>query len=147
MWSSLGTQGFLGTAHFASPEQIEEQPVDVRSDIYSLGATLWFMLAGKPPFEGSLARIMNQHLSESPPFDKLPALPPVIVDLLRRMMEKDPAARPQSVGGAAARARTTRGRYTLRQQHLRGGTVRRFVGGKLSTSDSGDPMRRARSCA
>lgn len=37
--------GFVGTPHFASPEQLEEKEIDIRSDIYSLGATLWFMLA------------------------------------------------------------------------------------------------------
>src|SRR5436190_10496248 len=44
--------GFVGTPNFASPEQFERGPVDVRSDIYSLGATLWFALTGKTPFAG-----------------------------------------------------------------------------------------------
>src|SRR5438046_3634223 len=44
--------GFGGTPNFASPEQFECNPVDVRSDIYSLGATLWFALIGKTPFAG-----------------------------------------------------------------------------------------------
>src|SRR5262249_30316592 len=43
---------FVGTPNFASPEQFESAPVDVRSDIYSLGATLWFALTGKTPFAG-----------------------------------------------------------------------------------------------
>src|SRR6266496_3948469 len=43
---------FVGTPNFASPEQFESGPVDVRSDIYSLGATLWFALTGKTPFAG-----------------------------------------------------------------------------------------------
>src|SRR6476660_5900413 len=44
--------GFVGTPNFASPEQFESGPVDVRSDIYSLGATLWFALTGKTPLAG-----------------------------------------------------------------------------------------------
>jgi serine/threonine protein kinase len=96
MWSSLGTQGFIGTAHFASPEQIEDKPVDTRSDIYSLGSTLWFMLIGKPPFEGSLARIMSQHLTVAPDFSKLHGVPEEVVALIRRMMEKNAVDRPQS---------------------------------------------------
>ena len=47
--AALTMQGFIGTPHFASPEQVEEGEVDVRSDIYSLGATLYFMLTGKAP--------------------------------------------------------------------------------------------------
>ena len=50
--------GFVGTAHFASPEQLEDRPVDFRSDIYSLGVTLWYMLSGRPLFEGSMARVV-----------------------------------------------------------------------------------------
>jgi serine/threonine protein kinase len=44
--------GFVGTPNFASPEQFESRPVDVRSDIYSLGGTLWFALTGRTPFPG-----------------------------------------------------------------------------------------------
>src|SRR4029453_10016992 len=44
--------GFVGTPNFASPQQFETGPVDARSDIYSLGATLWFALTGKTPFAG-----------------------------------------------------------------------------------------------
>lgn len=55
--------GFVGTPHFASPEQLEEKEIDIRSDIYSLGATLWYMLAGRPPFQGSMASVISQHLN------------------------------------------------------------------------------------
>lgn len=93
---TLSTGGFIGTAQFASPEQLEEREIDGRSDIYSLGATLWFMLTGQPPFRGSLAQVMHQHLAKPPPFDELAALPPEVIDLLRRMLEKNPANRFQT---------------------------------------------------
>jgi len=96
------TGGFLGTPHFASPEQLDEREIDVRSDIYSLGVTLWFMLAGKTPFSGSLAQVMSQHLHREPPFETLEGQSPAVVKLLRRMMAKDAADRPQSPAGLRA---------------------------------------------
>src|SRR5881398_2892489 len=50
---SLTHDRFVGTPAFASPEQFEHSALDVRSDIYSLGLTLWFALTGKTPFRGS----------------------------------------------------------------------------------------------
>jgi hypothetical protein len=95
---SLATAGFIGTAHFSSPEQLEEGKVDVRSDIYSLGATLWFMLTGRPMFSGSVAKVMSQHLSTPPPWAELNSLglDPAVHDLLRAMLAKDPEERPQT---------------------------------------------------
>ena len=88
--------GFVGTAHFASPEQLEDRAVDFRSDIYSLGVTLWFMLSGRPLFEGSLTRVVTQHLAQKPPMEKLGWLPPRITALLDSMLAKDPEDRPAS---------------------------------------------------
>ncbi len=42
------------TPHFASPEQLEERDIDIRSNIYSLGATLYYLVTGRPPFSGSI---------------------------------------------------------------------------------------------
>src|SRR5215469_15847005 len=50
---SLTHGGFVGTPAYASPEQFTDAPVDVRSDIYSLGATVWYLLTGHRPFEGA----------------------------------------------------------------------------------------------
>jgi serine/threonine protein kinase len=88
--------GFVGTPHFASPEQLEERDIDIRSDIYSLGATLWFMLAGKPPFQGSMASVIHQHLGSLPPSDVLAAFPPPLVAVLRKCLAKKPADRFQT---------------------------------------------------
>src|ERR1700730_10500697 len=57
--STLTIGGFVGTPHFASPEQIEEGEVDIRSDIYSLGVTLYYMLTGQSPFSGSTGQVMS----------------------------------------------------------------------------------------
>ena len=86
----------MGTPYFASPEQLEQKDEDVRSGIYSLGITLWYMLTGKPTFSGSLASVIAQHLDKSPPFETLALLPSAVVALLRRMLEKDVARRIQS---------------------------------------------------
>ncbi len=94
--ATLTMQGFLGTPHFASPEQLEEKDVDIRSDIYSLGVTLWCMLLGKTPYSGSLAQVMSQHLYKAVPLDQLSGFSPSVVDLLRHMLEKEPAKRPQN---------------------------------------------------
>jgi serine/threonine protein kinase/TPR repeat protein len=94
--SACSMGGFVGTPHFASPEQLEEKEIDVRSDIYSLGVTLWYMLAGQAPFAGSMAQVMSQHLSKPPPFEKLSDLSPSVSDLLTRMLQKDPKDRPQT---------------------------------------------------
>jgi len=92
--ATLTAGGFLGTPHFASPEQLDEREIDVRSDIYSLGVTLWYMLAGKTPFSGSLAQVMSQHLHRDPPFQSLDGQIPAVVALLKHMMAKAPEDRP-----------------------------------------------------
>src|SRR5262245_38137659 len=94
--ATLTAGGFLGTPHFASPEQLEERETDVRSDIYSLGVTLWYMLQGETPFSGSTAQVMSQHLHRDPPFETLQGQAKPVVELLRRMMAKNPVDRPQS---------------------------------------------------
>jgi serine/threonine protein kinase len=88
--------GFVGTPDYASPEQLNEQTVDVASDIYSLGVTLWFLLTGRPPFRGPMAQVMAKHLQSPPPFDELPSFARCVVSLLAHMLEKDPAKRPIS---------------------------------------------------
>src|ERR1700740_495934 len=78
--------GFVGTPHFASPEQLEEKEIDIRSDIYSLGATLWFMVTGRPPFQGSIARVINRHLSQPLPVEVLGKLHPRLAGVAGRVV-------------------------------------------------------------
>jgi len=88
---------FVGTPNFASPEQFESKPVDVRSDIYSLGATLWFALTGKTPFTGNnIEEIRHAQESGALPIEQLKAarVPPRLRTLLKSMLALEPAARP-----------------------------------------------------
>ena len=94
--AALTMGGFVGTPHFASPEQVEEGDVDVRSDIYSLGATLYFVLTGQSPFSGSVGQIMSQHLYKPLPMEPLISFPQCVASLVQQMMAKDRNARPQT---------------------------------------------------
>ncbi len=94
--AALTLGGFVGTPHFASPEQVEDGDIDIRSDIYSLGATLYFVLTGQSPYSGSVGQIMSQTLYKPLPLEPLKDLPRCVASLIQRMMEKDPNARPQT---------------------------------------------------
>ncbi len=89
--------GFVGTPAFASPEQFTDAPVEIRSDIYSLGASLWFLLTGRMPFSGgSLEEIRTSRRSNAPPFEQLKAahVPSRLIALLKSMLAHEPAMRP-----------------------------------------------------
>jgi serine/threonine protein kinase/Tfp pilus assembly protein PilF len=89
--------GFVGTPAFASPEQFADAPVDVRSDIYSLGATLWFLLTGQMLFSGRTIEELGEARQSKPlPAEQLKAarVPPRLVALLKSMLAIEPAARP-----------------------------------------------------
>ncbi|MBV8100062.1 MAG: protein kinase [Verrucomicrobia bacterium] len=87
---------FAGTPQFASPEQFTGSEVDIRSDLYSLGVTLWQMLAGLPPFRGTPAEVMHQHLNAPLPLEQIKDEPQPVVALLEVLLAKDPAHRFQS---------------------------------------------------
>ncbi len=94
---NISGSGFIGTPLYASPEQCEEIAPDIRSDMYSLGVVLWFVLTGKPLFNGPLGRVFAQHISAKPPWKLLPVdLPGGVRVLLARMLAKDRAHRPQT---------------------------------------------------
>ena len=66
---------FAGTPEFASPEQFAGVAVDIRSDLYSLGVTLWEMVTGKTPFRGTSAEVMYQHQHAPLPLEQLEECP------------------------------------------------------------------------
>jgi tetratricopeptide (TPR) repeat protein len=87
---------FVGTPEFASPEQFGGVGVDIRSDLYSLGVTLWVMVTGQTPFRGPSAEVMYQHQHALLPLERLKDVPQPVVVLLERLLEKDPAQRFQA---------------------------------------------------
>src|SRR5437773_2517724 len=94
---SLTHDRFVGTPAFASPEQFEHSALDVRSDIYSLGETLWFALTGKTPFAGrTLSEIHRAQKSNALPIEQLKAahVPHRLKSLLESMLAFAPASRP-----------------------------------------------------
>ena len=95
--SDITHGGFVGTPSFASPEQFTNTSVvDVRSDLYSLGITLWEMLTGQTPFRGTPLEVMHQHQHAPLPLDLLEAVPQPVVVLLDALLEKDPGRRFQT---------------------------------------------------
>lgn len=94
----------LGTPDYVAPEQIRDpRSVDCRADIYSLGLTLWFLLAGKPPFDGRSndAKLLAQATEPLPPLPR-GDIPRPLLDVLDRMTRKDPAGRFRTSAEAAA---------------------------------------------
>ena len=92
--STLGA--FAGTPEYASPEQFAGLPIDIRSDLYSLGATFWEMLTGRVPFQGTASEVMHQHQHAPLPLEQLKEVPQPVVVLLETLLQKDPAKRPQN---------------------------------------------------
>jgi serine/threonine protein kinase len=91
------SQDFVGSPAFASPEQCEMHgTLDTRSDIYSLGVTLWYLLLAKLPFTGTVGQLLVAHAVKAPPWSDLESVPVAVVDLLRRMLAKDLIERPQT---------------------------------------------------
>lgn len=111
-----GTGMVVGTPLYCAPEAIRDpQQIGPAADIYSLGATLYHMVAGKPPFDGATAyEVMRAHLEDRPKAlrELAPGTPAALSDLVSLCLEKDPARRPTALqiaealsGGTALKAR------------------------------------------
>ncbi|MGY1728570.1 serine/threonine-protein kinase [Geodermatophilus sp. SYSU D01062] len=99
-----GTGLVLGSTPFLAPEVVAGAPAGPEADLYGLGATLFTLLTGRPPFEADGVAVLAQHLHAPVP-SAVPLRPdtPAAVDrLLGRMLAKDPAARPTAAEAAAA---------------------------------------------
>jgi serine/threonine protein kinase len=100
--------GFIGTPAFASPEQFDEvgqQQIDTRSDIYSLGVTFWYLLTGQMPFAGRSFEEVRTKQAEQLPLSQLKSahVPGECVALLKSMLALQPAKRPQTARELLAR--------------------------------------------
>jgi serine/threonine protein kinase len=95
----LTLSGFVGSPHYAAPEQTTGQRVDIRADIYSLGIVLYRMLSGNLPFQGDTPwAVVNQHIVSSPPSlrECCPGLPGPVIQLTEKAMARRPEDRFQS---------------------------------------------------
>ena len=93
-WTKVTKAGsIIGSARYMSPEQVRSKPVDVRSDIYSLGVVMYEMLAGHPPFDGAnMPEIARHHLNTPPPplSEVRSDLPAGLEKVVMRCLEKLP---------------------------------------------------------
>jgi serine/threonine protein kinase/RNA polymerase subunit RPABC4/transcription elongation factor Spt4 len=142
--NSLSTLGvFIGTPAYAGPEQFAGIPTDIRSDLYSLGVTLWEMLSGKLPFSGTAAELMYQHQHAEPPTQKLRNIPAPVIALLQLLLAKDPNQRfqtPAQLQQALTKVREATGsglRLTVDELRASGDQV------AVSFSTEEKPKRRA----
>src|SRR5262249_23883989 len=93
--------GFIGTPAFASPEQFAgagQARIDTRSDIYSLGVTLWYLLCARSPFAGRTMEEIRARQTSDLPMEQLRSLhlPGQVITLLKSMLAPDPKDRPQT---------------------------------------------------
>jgi serine/threonine protein kinase len=95
--TAIGT--IQATPQFASPEQLRGKPLDVRSDIYAVGATLHYLLTGRPPFDDrDVMALVSRIATESPtsPREMRPEVPRALAAIVLQCLAKNPADRPAS---------------------------------------------------
>src|SRR5437660_6994902 len=103
----------VGTARYMSPEQACGEPVDARSDLYSLGATFFYALTGRAPFEAAnLPAILTKHVYETAPLVQplRPEVPTKLAPVVDRLLRKAPPERFQTADDLARVAGDVRGR-------------------------------------
>jgi len=91
----MSVAAFDKSSHYASPEQLQGGTIDFRSEIYSLGATTWFLLTGAPPLMAPKGPLAMQPTTIGLAVDKLKGMPKRVRRLVSQMLSVDPAARPQ----------------------------------------------------
>jgi serine/threonine-protein kinase len=112
----LGYEGMvLGTPDYIAPEQaMGKENVDYRADIYSLGATFYHMLTGRPMYEGTPSKVMLAHTRQPMPDPRTyrPSLTEDVVQVLQRMLAKDPNQRYANINNLFADLESLRETHT-----------------------------------
>ena len=110
------TGSYLGTALYSPPEQLRGEGVTPKSDVYSLGATLYQAATGEPPFAGTPIEIASQHVSKEPPSprERNDAVSGAMEALILACMSKDPEARPSADEARIALLEAGRGAHATR---------------------------------
>lgn len=157
-WTRVTKAGsIIGSARYMSPEQVRSKPVDVRSDIYSLGVVMYEMLAGRPPFDGAnMPEIARHHLNTAPaPLSGIRSdLPPGLEKVVMRCLEKLPQDRfvsmDELLGALAGLGLYTLQRAPLGAKQKRGAEDERrlrhspggvsFNSGSTKKDDTGEEM-------
>ncbi len=135
------TGGIVGTAEYMSPEQARGQRAAHRSDLYSLGAVMYAMLTGRPPFTGPTANdILQKH--QFAHFDKpsryAPDIPRLLEDLVCQLLEKDPAKRPHDALVLMKRLEQIRARQQFQEDNAESPTMERSSHEEMLLGDSND---------
>jgi serine/threonine protein kinase len=116
------TGGIIGTADYLSPEQAAGKPVSKRSDLYSLGAVLYTLLTGRPPFVGeSFLDLLHKHryAQFDPPKQIVRELPYEMDEIVCQLLEKDPANRPPDCLVLSRRLEAIRGKLERKSNPTR----------------------------
>lgn len=108
------TGAFMGTPLFAAPEQVRGAQVDPRTDVYAVGATLFYLIAGRAPFDGDAARVIAAIAADVPPKLRtlVPKVPKPLDRIIAQSLEKDPERRPQNLSVLGASLLPYSGRGT-----------------------------------
>lgn len=115
-----------GTLHYVAPERLRGEAADPRSDIFSLGALFYEMLAGRPPFSGdNFVEVADAILNSVPPplSDSRDDLPPELPPIIDRLLAKPPDERYQTTREVVADLKELRAEIEFRQRQARGGVV------------------------
>ncbi|MGI8650395.1 MAG: serine/threonine-protein kinase, partial [Rubrobacter sp.] len=111
------TGNYLGTALYSSPEQLLGEKVSGKTDVYALGITLYQAATGRPPFQGTMMEIAQEHLKTSPvpPYQRIPGMDRRLSEAIMSCLAKDPDDRPTAEGFSATLLGVTGG---LRPENL-----------------------------
>ncbi len=134
----------VGTPEFMSPEQARGQELDARSDLFSLGAVLYALCTGRRPFDGTTVMAILTALAVDTPRpigEVNPNVPPALIDLIDRLLQKNPADRPDSARAVLEALQAIESGAPVAGNTLRSATP---VGGARSTLTGAQPPAPAR---